>query len=54
MNQFKIAEPLLEPLVFTIKRIIYSHNLSDPYTGGLSSYSITYMIIALLQVIIIL
>jgi len=44
------AEPLLRPLVITLKNIIYAYDLSDPYTGGLGSYSLTLMVIALLQV----
>ncbi len=50
MQEFKQAEPLLLPLVLALKRLIYAYNLADPYTGGLSSYSLTLMTIALLQV----
>jgi DNA polymerase sigma len=50
MEEFKLVEPLLLPLVITLKRLIYAYNLADPYTGGLSSYSLTLMTIALLQV----
>lgn len=50
MEEFKQAEPQLLPLVLTLKRLIYAYNLADPYTGGLSSYSLTLMTIALLQV----
>lgn len=50
MEEFKLAEPLLLPLVLTLKRLIYAYKLADPYKGGLSSYSLTLMTIALLQV----
>lgn len=50
IEEFKAAEPLLKPLVVILKQIIYAYNLSDPYTGGLGSYSLTLMVIALLQV----
>lgn len=50
IEEFKTAEPLLKPLVIILKQIIYSYGLADPYTGGLGSYSLTLMVIALLQV----
>jgi DNA polymerase sigma len=36
--------------VVILKQIIYAYNLADPYTGGLGSYSLTLMVVALLQV----
>ena len=50
IEQFKAAQPLLKPLVIVLKQIIYAYSLADPYTGGLGSYSLTLMVIALLQV----
>ena len=44
------AEPLLRPLVLTLKSMLNSYGLCDTYTGGLGSYSLTLMVIALLQV----
>ena len=43
---------MLKPLVLTLKTLLNSYNLCDTYTGGLGSYSLTLMSIALLQVII--
>ena len=50
IRQFMAAEPLLRPLVLTLKTMINSYNLCDTYTGGLGSYSLALMVIALLQV----
>jgi non-canonical poly(A) RNA polymerase PAPD5/7 len=44
------AEPLLRPLALIIKFLVNIYGLSDPYKGGLGSYAITLMVIALLQV----
>lgn len=44
------AEPLLRPLALIIKFLVNTYGLSDPYKGGLGSYAITLMVIALLQV----
>ena len=44
------AEPVLRPLVLVIKTLVHRYGLSDPYKGGISSYGITLMVIALLQV----
>lgn len=46
-----VAEPLLRPLVLVIKMLVQIYGLNDPYKGGLGSYAITLMVIALLQVI---
>ena len=50
IKSFMQAEPLLRPLVLVIKVLVNSYDISDPYKGGLSSYAITLMVIALLQV----
>jgi non-canonical poly(A) RNA polymerase PAPD5/7 len=50
IKSFMHAEPLLRPLVLVIKVLVDSYDISDPYKGGLSSYAITLMVIALLQV----
>ena len=39
----------LRPLTFVLKTFIYSSNLADTYQGGLSSYGLILMIVALLQ-----
>lgn len=44
------AEPLLRPLVLVIKVLVKIYEVNDPYKGGISSYAITLMVIALLQV----
>lgn len=50
IKSFMLAEPLLRPLVLVIKALVNAYDISDPYKGGLSSYAITLMVIALLQV----
>lgn len=50
IKAFMQAEPLLRPLVLVIKVLVNVYGLSDPYKGGLGSYAITLMVIALLQV----
>lgn len=50
IKAFMQAEPLLRPLVLVIKSLADAYDISDPYKGGLSSYAITLMEIALLQV----
>lgn len=45
------AEPLLRPLVLVIKVLVKIYGINDPYKGGISSYAITLMVIALLQVL---
>lgn len=44
------SEPILLPLLLFLKNLIYSYGLGDTYTGGLGSYSLALMTIALLQV----
>ena len=53
IQAFMQAEPLLRPLVLTIKTLIQRYDLSDSYKGGFGSYGITLMVIALLQVFLI-
>lgn len=43
-------EGLLKPIVFVVKHLLYLAGLNDPYQGGLSSYGLILMIVALLQV----
>lgn len=43
-------EGILRPLVYIIKHLLYMAELNDPYQGGLSSYGLILMIVALLQV----
>lgn len=50
IHQFIAAEPLLKPLVSCLKTLLNCYDLCDTYTGGLGSYSLTLMTIALLQV----
>lgn len=45
MNRYKE----LRPLAFVLKTFIYSSNLYDTYQGGLSSYGLILMIVAILQ-----
>ena len=50
IQAFMQAEPLLRPLVLIIKTLVHRYKLSDPYKGGIGSYGVTLMVIALLQV----
>jgi non-canonical poly(A) RNA polymerase PAPD5/7 len=54
IKSFMEVEQLLRPLVLVLKMLVDIYEISDPYKGGLSSYAITLMVIALLQVIILL
>ena len=54
IKSFMGVEKLLRPLVLVLKMLVDIYDISDPYKGGLSSYAITLMVIALLQVIILL
>jgi len=49
IKQFIAAEELLKPLVVTLKTLLGHYDLCDTYTGGVGSYSLTLMTIALLQ-----
>lgn len=40
---------LLSNLVMILKHLLKVHNLNDPYTGGISSYALTLMVVAFLQ-----
>jgi len=47
----KIIEfPALKPLTFVIKYFLFQRQLNEVFTGGLSSYAVTILIISLLQV----
>jgi DNA polymerase sigma len=50
IKAFMLAEPLLRPLTLVIKVLVKIYGLNNPYKGGISSYGITLMVIALLQV----
>lgn len=41
---------MLKPLVLVLKSLVEAYDISDPYKGGISSYGLTLMVIALLQV----
>lgn len=41
----------LKPLVLILKQLLNCSDLSDPYTGGLSSYGLILMIVAYLQLL---
>ena len=49
LRQFLQEEPLIKPLVLVLKMFLYVKGLNDTYTGGLGSYSIALMVVALLQ-----
>lgn len=41
-------EGILRPIVFIMKHLLYMAELNDPYQGGLSSYGLILMVVALL------
>ena len=41
--------PSLTPLVLLLKQFLYERGLNNTYTGGLSSYCLTLMIVSFLQ-----
>lgn len=41
--------PILGHIVMIIKQLLKVKNLNDPYSGGISSYAITLMVVAFLQ-----
>lgn len=41
--------PLLGNLVMLVKQLLKVNQLNDPYSGGISSYALTLMIVAFLQ-----
>lgn len=41
--------PVLKDMVLLIKHLLKVHNLNDPYSGGISSYALTLMIVSFLQ-----
>ena len=45
MQRYKV----LKPLVIVLKTFMYSAGLYDTYQGGLSSYGLILMIVAILQ-----
>lgn len=49
IQKYLSVYPQLRPLVFVLKKFIYSTNIYDPYSGGLSSYGLILMIVAYLQ-----
>lgn len=49
LKQFVEEEPLIIPLVMVLKMFLYVKGLNDTYTGGIGSYSIALMVVALLQ-----
>ena len=40
--------PSLRPMILTLKRLLYVHQLNDPFTGGLSSYGLVLMVVFLM------
>ena len=49
IEDFKKEYEALEYLVIFIKHILKKNDLNDPYTGGLSSYAVTLMVVSYLQ-----
>jgi len=43
--------PLIKPLVLVLKHFLFSHELNDAYTGGLSSHSLILLLIFFFQYI---
>lgn len=49
INEYLDIYPQLRSLIFVLKKFMYSVNIYDPYTGGLSSYGLILMIVAFMQ-----
>ena len=49
VKQYMMEYHLLSHMVMILKHILKVHNLNDPYSGGISSYALTLMIVAFLQ-----
>lgn len=45
----KEYEGILRPLVYVLKQILFLANLNDPFTGGVNSYALVLMVVALIQ-----
>ncbi|KRX05178.1 WD40-repeat-containing domain [Pseudocohnilembus persalinus] len=52
VNSFLKEYKPLKPLVLVLKQLMFSSNLYDTYQGGISSYSLTLLIVTFLQLTI--
>ena len=52
IKEYINKEPHLKPLVIVLKKLLYCNNMHDTYTGGLGSYSLVLLVVALLQVLV--
>ena len=51
VTRFAALLPEFRPLMFVLKQFLREHDLNEPYRGGLSSYSLSLMIIGFLQLV---
>jgi DNA polymerase sigma len=49
ISKFSSLLPEFRPLMFVLKQFLREHDLNEPYRGGLSSYSLSLMVIGFLQ-----
>ncbi|KAL4402691.1 poly(A) RNA polymerase [Malassezia pachydermatis] len=50
VNRWLIKQPAIRPLVMVVKQFLQQRALSEVFTGGLGSYSVTLMVLSFLQV----
>ncbi|GMT26782.1 hypothetical protein PFISCL1PPCAC_18079, partial [Pristionchus fissidentatus] len=50
MEQVKAEFPVLEPLLLLLKQYVFQNKLHEAYTGGLSSYGISLMLVNFFQI----
>ena len=51
ITKFSGMLPEFRPLLFVLKQFLREHDLNEPYRGGLSSYSLSLMVIGFLQLV---
>lgn len=49
VNRWLVKQPAVRPLVMVVKQFLQQRALSEVFTGGLGSYSITLLVISFLQ-----
>ena len=50
INRWLQKQPALRPLIMVVKQFLQQRALSEVFTGGLGSYSVTLMVLSFLQV----
>lgn len=50
INRWLVRQPAIRPLVMVVKQFLQQRALSEVFTGGLGSYSVTLLVLSFLQV----